>query len=224
MARLLVGDTTARTALEAVVAGKSMDAELRLRAAVALAHAKLVPAAALRATLRAVVAGGAVRPGPYRAALTELVCLGDTETVKRLTAALKSDNPNLRGEAAEVLARGDRADGKDALLTLAAAGGGELAPALALAEAGDGRAAPLLLPRLRDGAPSVRQRVLAALGQLAQRGVACCQAELAELLTDKDPHVATTAAVAWLSATACTAASTARPAGDPATSPHDRAR
>ena len=153
--------------------------------------------------LQAVQQGG-LRPGPYRQALLELLRVRDAETLKRLTKALTDSNLRLRSEAAEVLARFGRSDGKDALFQLAQSRPEDLSYPLLLATVGDARARTLLAARLRDSSASIRQQAVAGLGALAKHRVQPCDVSVASsLLSDADPQVSLAAAVAFLALQGC---------------------
>lgn len=202
--RLLVGDLTVQAAVQAATKGAALDPETRLRAKVALSQAGLLKASELRTAVLQAVQQGGLRPGPYRQALLELLRVRDAETLKRLTKALTDSNLRLRSEAAEVLARFGRSDGKDALFQLAQSRPEELSYPLLLATVGDARARTLLAARLRDSSASIRQQAVAGLGALAKHRVQPCDVSVVgSLLSDADPQVSLVAAVAFLALQGC---------------------
>src|SRR5262249_12902779 len=159
-------------------------------------------ASALKHTLVDAVAAGTLRPGPYRAALAQLLAMRDRTTHRRIESAAKGENPTQRLEAAEGPARAGQSRGRDPRFPIASSASGacRLEPGALLAEVGDARARELLLPLLGDATARVRQRALAGLGQLAESGLYNGNAAaLSPLLNDADSQVALTAAVATVS-------------------------
>ncbi len=202
-ARLRIGESEAQSVLTAMLQSPIPTPEARLRAALALAQADKLGRVPLRQALEAALRAGSLSKTLRREALVRLAVLADSEALGQLNAAAKTtdsgDEPQT--EALLVLALAGQKHAADNLRLAAelARGLDQLEQATVLAELGDKHAVALLLPLLQRPEPKVRQQALAALGRLANRGhFPAYPKTFLPLLTDSDPQVALTAAVALL--------------------------